>query len=89
MQQQQINPTPQQVQTVLTPQQVQMAASAGVELLDLKDLAVPMPLAMGQLGILRTLLQAVVTGDLMFAPPAPKAVPEDPPKLKAVEGDKP
>jgi hypothetical protein len=78
---------PQQVN--LTPQQVQLAASAGVELLDIKDLAVPMSLAMGQLGVLKTLLQAVLNGDLIFSLPPPKAMSEDPPKLKAVEGDKP
>jgi hypothetical protein len=72
----------QQQQVNLSQQQVQQAAAAGAELLEDPTLRVPMPLALGQLGTLKTLLLAIATGKLILAVP-----PEEKPQLKMVEGD--
>ena len=77
----------------ITPQQCQLAAVAGVQLLDDKDLRIPMSLAMGQLGVLKSLLQAVAQGTLIFSVPPVAASGETPPmrpagKLEALTGGK-
>jgi len=56
--------------------QVQMAASAGVRLLQVDDLPVPMSIAKsGALSILEGLLTALANGEVVLAPPPP-ATPE-------------
>jgi len=58
---------PQQQQ--VTPVQIQMAASAGVELLAIKDLPVPMSIAKsGALSVLDGMLQAIARGELIVGP---------------------
>ena len=58
---------PQQQQ--VTPVQIQMAASAGVELLSNKDLPVPMSLAKsGALAVLDGMLGAIARGELVVMP---------------------
>ncbi len=53
----------------VTPVQIQMAASAGVELLAIKDLPVPMSIAKsGALSVLEGMLQAIARGELVVAP---------------------
>lgn len=60
---------PQQQQQQVTPVQIQMAASAGVELLSNKDLPVPMSLAKsGALAVLDGMLGAIARGDLVVVP---------------------
>lgn len=56
-------------QVSLSAEQVVSAATAGVELLDLPSLTVPGPLAMGQLGILRMVLQGLASGQLILSTP--------------------
>lgn len=52
--------------------QVQMAASAGVKLLQVDDLPVPMIIAKGgALGVLEGMLGALANGELVLTPPAP------------------
>ncbi len=73
----------------VTAVQVQMAAAAGVKLLAVDDLPVPLSVAKsGALGILEGMLQAIASGEVVLGP-APVAVPEkkagstpdaDPPK---------
>lgn len=89
-------PQPQQV----TPVQIQMAASAGVELLSNKDLQVPMSIAKsGALAVLDGLLGAIARGELVVGPnpemqetvPAPDPdAPEEltPPGLGRIDGGK-
>lgn len=49
--------------------QIQMAAAAGVTLLQVDDLPVPLKVAKsGALGILEGMLQAVASGELVLAP---------------------
>ena len=56
--------------------QVQLAASAGVKLLQVDDLPVPMVIAKsGALSILEGFLQALANGELVLTPPPP-ASPE-------------
>ena len=58
---------PQQQQ--VTPVQIQMAASAGVGLLAIKDLPVPMSIAKsGALSVLDGLLGAIARGELVVGP---------------------
>lgn len=53
--------------------QVQMAASAGVKLLQVDDLPVPMSIAKsGALSILEGLLNALANGEVVLAPPPPQ-----------------
>lgn len=69
--------------------QVQMAAAAGVKLLAVDDLPVPLSVAKsGALGVLESMLQALASGEVVLSAPPP-AVPEkkaapapdaDPPK---------
>lgn len=60
----------------VTAVQVQMAASAGVKLLQVDDLPVPMHIAKsGALSILEGLLGALANGEVVLAPPPP-ASPE-------------
>ena len=55
--------------------QVQMAASAGVKLLQVDDLPVPLIVAKsGALGILEGMLQALASGEVILAQPQPQAV---------------
>jgi hypothetical protein len=50
--------------------QVQMAAAAGVTLLQVDDLPVPLKVAKsGALGILEGMLQALAQGEVVLAPP--------------------
>ena len=52
--------------------QVQMAAAAGVKLLQIDDLPVPMVISKsGALSILEGLLSALANGELVLAPPPP------------------
>jgi hypothetical protein len=56
--------------------QVQMAAAAGVKLLQIDDLPVPMTIAKsGALSILEGLLNALASGEVVLSPPPP-ASPE-------------
>ena len=60
----------------VTAVQVQMAAAAGVKLLQIDDLPVPMSIAKsGALSILEGLLGALANGEVVLAPPPP-ASPE-------------
>ena len=50
--------------------QIQMAASAGVKLLQVEDLPVPLSVAKsGALGVLEGMLQALANGDVVLAAP--------------------
>jgi len=76
--------------TEVTAVQVQMAAAAGVKLLSVDDLPVPLSVAKsGALGILEGMLQALANGEVMLMPPpAPQqqavpATPDAPPKKGA------
>lgn len=80
-----------------TPQQIANAAAAGVELLSLKTLDVPLGLAIGgQLSMLHSMLSAVASGELVMVnapPPEQQKVPAgdgdgDPPGLSRIEGGK-
>ena len=52
--------------------QIQMAAAAGVELLKVEDLPVPLKVAKsGALGILEGMLGALVSGEVVLANPEP------------------
>jgi hypothetical protein len=55
-------------------QQVQMAAAAGVKLLQVEDLPVPLSVAKsGALGVLDGMLQAIANGEVILAqPPVPE-----------------
>ncbi len=58
--------------TEVTGVQVQMAAAAGVKLLSVDDLPVPLSVAKsGALGILDGVLQALANGDVVLTPPPP------------------
>ena len=65
----------------VTPAQVQMAASAGVQLLQVDDLAVPLSISKsGALGMLENLLGAIARGELIVSPnPELAANQPDPP----------
>jgi len=53
----------------VTPAQIQMAASAGVQLLQVDDLAVPLVISKsGALGMLEGLLGALARGELVCVP---------------------
>ncbi len=61
----------------ITAVQVQMAAAAGVKLLQVDDLAVPLVVAKsGALGVLESMLQALANGEIVLGPPP--VVPELP-----------
>ena len=72
--------------TEVTAVQVQMAAAAGVKLMQVDDLPVPLSVAKsGALGILEGMLQALASGEVMLVqPPAPPAAPPAAPEKKAV-----
>jgi hypothetical protein len=81
----------------VTPQQIQMAASAGVQLLQVDDLPVPLIIAKGgALSILESFLGSIARGELILTePPKPEEAPVDPDeegkgkgKLKSVQDDK-
>lgn len=64
--------------------QIQMAAAAGVELLKVEDLPVPLKVAKsGALGVLEGMLGALASGEVVLANPEPAenitAGPEVPP----------
>ena len=64
----------------VTPQQVQMAASAGVQLLQVDDLAVPLVISKsGALGVLENLLGAIARGELIVSPNPELAANQPPP----------
>ena len=79
-----------------TPQQVAASAAAGVELLSLKDLNVPLGLAIGgQLSMLHSMLSAVASGELILvnAPPPGEQQPagdgeSSTPGVSRIEGGK-
>lgn len=55
--------------------QVQMAAAAGVTLLQVDDLPVPLKVAKsGALGILEGMLQALANGEVILAAPQPENI---------------
>lgn len=59
----------------ITPVQIQMAAAAGVKLLQVDDLPVPLVVAKtGALGILEGMLQALANGEVVLSQP-PVATP--------------
>jgi len=78
----------------ITPVQIQMAASAGLELLNIKDLPVPMSIAKsGALSVLEGMLGAVARGELVLTPPVVEKPPGDgesatPPALESIAGGK-
>lgn len=77
-----------------SPQQIAAAAAAGVQLLSLKELNVPLGLAIGgQLSMLHSMLSAVASGELvMVNAPTPAQQPDgdgDPPGVARIEGVKP
>ena len=75
--------------TEVTAVQVQMAAAAGVKIMQVDDLPVPMSVAKsGALGILEGILQALASGEVILTPPLPPqpavpATPDAPPKKGA------
>ena len=61
--------------------QVQMAAAAGVTLLQVDDLPVPLKVAKsGALGILEGMLQAIANGEVVLGPPPPENIGAGGPK---------
>ncbi len=59
----------------VSPVQIQMAAAAGVKLLQIDDLPVPMSIAKsGALNILEGMLQALAQGEVTLAPPQPQNI---------------
>jgi len=59
--------------TEVSAQQVQMAAAAGVKLLQVEDLPVPLSVAKsGALGILEGMLTAIANGEVVLAQPQPE-----------------
>ena len=59
----------------VSPVQVQMAAAAGVKLLQIAELPVPMSIAKtGALSILEGMLQALASGELVLGPPQPQNI---------------
>lgn len=74
----------------VSPQQIQMAASAGVQLLQVDDLAVPLVIAKnGALQVLEGLLGAIARGELVVGPNpdlAEKEPTNDPPNEKEPQG---
>lgn len=80
-------------QQEITGVQVQMAASAGVQLLAIKDLPVPMEIAKtGALALLEGLLGALARGEVVITQaPKPEEVPAPdtpPPGLERIGGGK-
>ena len=74
--------------------QIQMAAAAGVELLKVEDLPVPLKVAKsGALGILEGMLQALASGEVVLANPEPAenitGGPEVPPMAPVETPDAP
>jgi len=56
-------------------QQIQMAAAAGVKLLQVDDLPVPLSVAKsGALGVLEGMLQALASGEIGLAAPQPENI---------------
>lgn len=61
--------------------QVQMAAAAGVKMLQQDDLMVPLSVSKsGALGVLEGLLQALASGEVVLAQPQPQNIGEGGPK---------
>lgn len=59
----------------VTAVQVQMAAAAGVTLLQVDDLPVPLKVAKsGALGVLEGMLQALANGEVVLAQPQPENI---------------
>lgn len=68
--------------------QIQMAAAAGVKLLQVEDLPVPLSVAKsGALGVLEGMLQALANGEVILAaPPQQNILPEgEAPPMAPVE----
>jgi hypothetical protein len=65
----------------VTAVQVQMAAAAGVTLLQVDDLPVPLKVAKsGALGVLEGMLQALANGEVVLAQPQPQNIGGGDPK---------
>lgn len=65
----------------VTAAQVQMAAAAGVTLLQVDDLPVPLKIAKsGALGVLEGMLQALAQGEVILAAPQPENIGAGGPK---------
>ncbi len=82
----------------ITAVQIQMAAAAGVKLLQVADLPVPLSVAKsGALGILEGMLNALASGEVVLANPpeqgvevpfgSPQGLPEAPPAENNGGGD--
>jgi len=72
----------------VTAQQVQMAAAAGVKLLQVEDLPVPLSVAKsGALGVLEGMLTAIMNGEVVLAQPQPENIAggASPPAMAPVE----
>ena len=70
-------PQPQNMQ--ITPEQVQMAAAAGLQILNDRDLKVPVAVAKnGSVGILESILLALNSGNVVLASPENVIPPTDP-----------
>ena len=68
--------------------QVQMAAAAGVKLLQVDDLPVPMSIAKsGALSILEGMLGALANGEVVLGPAPPPAVAPGSPEVAAAVAD--
>lgn len=82
----------------VSPVQIQMAAAAGVQLLGIKELQVPLEIAKGgALAILEGMLGAIARGELVVGPnpelqqpgaPTPPEGDGHPPGLERIEGGK-
>ncbi len=69
--------------------QVQMAAAAGVKLLQVDDLPVPLSVAKsGALGVLEGMLQALASGEVILSQPLPPKA-EEPVKEAGPSDDSP
>ncbi len=65
----------------VTAAQIQMAAAAGVKLLQVDDLPVPLSVAKsGALGVLDGMLQAIANGEVVLGPPPPQNIGGGAPK---------
>jgi len=74
----------------ITPVQIQMAAAAGVKLLQVDDLPVPLVVAKtGALGILEGMLQALANGEVVLSQPPAAGLPVAPPPAGDTPEDSP
>jgi len=74
----------------ITPVQIQMAAAAGVKLLQVDDLPVPLVVAKtGALGILEGMLMALANGEVVLSQPPTAELPAVPPPAGDTPADPP